>query len=153
MKDTDPQDEGVLCWVAQSYLTLCNPMDYNPPGSSVHGDSPGKNTGACQAPLSMGILQARTLEWVAKPSSRGSSQCRDWTQVSRITGGLFTVWTTMETQEHWSGKPIPSPRDLPNPDQTRVSCIAGRFFTSWATRKPEWWNEHITKQKIHSWLL
>ena len=40
----------------QSCPTLCNPMDSSPPGSSVHG-----------------ILQARTLEWVARPSSRGSS--------------------------------------------------------------------------------
>ena len=39
---------------------------------------------ARQAPLSMGILQARILEWVAIPSSRGSSQPRDRTQVSRI---------------------------------------------------------------------
>ena len=35
----------VLCLVTQSCLTLCNPMDCNPPGSSAHGDSPGKNTG------------------------------------------------------------------------------------------------------------
>ena len=38
----------------------------------------------CQAPLSMGILQARILEWVAMPSSRGSSQPRDWTHVSYV---------------------------------------------------------------------
>ena len=46
--------------VAQSRLTLCNPMDYNPPDSSVHG-----------------ILQARILEWVAMPFSRGSSRFKD----------------------------------------------------------------------------
>ena len=40
----------------QSCLTLCNPMDCSPAGSSVHG-----------------ILQARILDWVALPSSRGSS--------------------------------------------------------------------------------
>ena len=44
-----------------------------------------------QAPLSMGILQARILEWVAMPSSRGSSQPRDQTQVSHIAGEFFTV--------------------------------------------------------------
>ena len=49
---------------------------------------------AQQAPQSMGILQARILEWVAMPSSRGSSQSRDWTQVSHIAGGFFTVWAT-----------------------------------------------------------
>ena len=46
----------VVCSVAQSCLNLGDPMDCSPPGSSVHG-----------------ILQARTLEWVAMPSSRGSS--------------------------------------------------------------------------------
>ena len=55
----------VLCLVAQSCPT--------PP---PHGVSR-------QAPLSLRILQARILEWVAMPSSRGSSQPRDWTQVSR----------------------------------------------------------------------
>ena len=53
-------------------------------------------TVACQVPLSMGILQARILEWVAIPSSRGSSQPRDQTQVSRIAGGFFTNWATRE---------------------------------------------------------
>ena len=37
--------KGVLCLVSQSCLTLCNPVDYSPSGSSVHGDSLGKNTG------------------------------------------------------------------------------------------------------------
>ena len=42
----------VLRSVPQSYPTLCDPMDHNPPGSSIHGDSPGKNTGAgCHALL------------------------------------------------------------------------------------------------------
>ena len=43
---------AVLCLVAQSCLTLCNPMDCRLPGSSIHGDSPGKNTGVhCHALL------------------------------------------------------------------------------------------------------
>ena len=53
-------------------------------------------TAARQAPLSMEILQARILEQVAMPSSRESSQTRDWTQVSRIAGRFFTVWDTRE---------------------------------------------------------
>ena len=57
---------AALFSVTQSCLTLCGPMDCSPPGSS----------------LFMGILQARILEWVAMPSSRGSSQPRDQTQVS-----------------------------------------------------------------------
>ena len=51
----------------QSYPTLCNPIDCNPPGSSAHG-----------------ILQARILEWVAIASSRGSSSPRDQTWVFHI---------------------------------------------------------------------
>ena len=55
-----------------------------------------------QAPLSMGILQAGILEWVAIPSWE-PSQPRDPTQVFRIAGGFFTVWATREAQEYWSG--------------------------------------------------
>ena len=62
--------------VAQSCLTLCNPIDCS-----------------CQAPLSMGILQATILEWVAMPFSRVSFQPSDWTQVFYITGRFFTIWT------------------------------------------------------------
>ena len=58
---------------------ICDPMDCNLSGSSVHG-----------------ILQARILEWVAVPFSRGSSQPRDWTQFSHITGRFFTIWATRE---------------------------------------------------------
>ena len=49
-----------------------------------------------------GILQARILEWVAFPFSRGSSQPRDQTQVSHITSGFFNIWVTREAQEYWS---------------------------------------------------
>ena len=45
-----------------------------------------------------GILQARILEWVAFPVSRGSSQTRDWIQVSRIAGGFLTSWTIREAR-------------------------------------------------------
>ena len=53
-------------------------------------------TAAHQTPLSMGILQARILKWVAMPPSRGSSQPRNQSQVSHITGGFFTIWATRE---------------------------------------------------------
>ena len=49
--------------------------------------------------LSMGILQARILEWVAIPFSRGSSQPRDRTQVSHAASGFFTSWATREAQK------------------------------------------------------
>ena len=77
---------GIKMLVAPSCSTLCNPMDSNLPGSSVHG-----------------IFQARILEWVAFPFSRESSQPRDQTQVSCIAGGFFTYWTTREALVHiWS---------------------------------------------------
>ena len=60
-------------------------------------------TAAHQVPLSAGILQARILEWVAMPSSRGSSQLRDQTWVSHIAHGFFTICTTREAQEYWRG--------------------------------------------------
>ena len=75
-----------VCLVTQSCLTLCDPMDYSPPGSSVHGDSPDK-----------------ILEWVAILFSRGSSLARVQTQVSRITGRFFIIWAAREAQEYWSG--------------------------------------------------
>ena len=70
---------AVLCLVTQSYPTLCDPMNCSPPGSSVHG-----------------ILQARIVEWVAMPSSRGSFQPKDRTQVSHIVGRFFTIGATRE---------------------------------------------------------
>ena len=48
-----------------------------------------------------GILQARILEWVAFPFSRGSSQPRNQTQVFCIVGEFFTSWATREVQEYW----------------------------------------------------
>ena len=59
-------------WKSLSHVRLCNPMDY-----TVHG-----------------ILQARILEWMAVPFSRGSSQPSNWTQVSCTAGGFFTSWAT-----------------------------------------------------------
>ena len=50
-----------------------------------------------------GILQARILEWVAVPFSRGSSQARDQTQVYHIAGGFFTSWATREAPQLWKG--------------------------------------------------
>ena len=61
---------------------------------SVVSDFATPWTAARQAPLSVGILQARILEWVAMSSSRESSQPRSRTQVSHIAGRFFTVRTT-----------------------------------------------------------
>ena len=110
---------GVLYLVALSYLTLCDPMYYNPPGSSVHGDSPGKNTGVGCHALLQGIVpiqgsnpdlpycrwilyhlshqgSPRILESVAYLFSRGTPHDKNWTGISYIAGRFFTNWATME---------------------------------------------------------
>ena len=51
----------VLCLVAQLYPTLCDPMDCSPPGSSVHGVSPGKNTGVSGHALIQRIFLTQAL--------------------------------------------------------------------------------------------
>ena len=66
-----------LCFSHSVVSDSCNPMDCNPPGSSVHG-----------------ILQTRTLEWVATPFSRGSSWPSNGNWVSCIAGRFFTIWAT-----------------------------------------------------------
>ena len=125
--------------VSQLYPTLCDPMDYR-----VHV-----------------ILQARILEWVAVPFSRGSSQPRDRTQVSHIAGGFFTSLATREAQVkvkvtqlcptlcnpidyivhgilqarilEWVAFPFSRGSSQPR-KWTGISCIAGGFLTSWAIR-------------------
>ena len=63
----------MLCLVAQSCLTLCNPMNCSPPGSPVHGDSSGKNTGVgcCQEPTHETLPMTRS--WGRKPDGQGGS--------------------------------------------------------------------------------
>ena len=80
---------------SQSCRTLCDPMDCRPPASSV-----------------LGILHARILEWVA--CSRGSSQPRDRTQVSRIAGGFFTSWAPRKPKNAGVGS-LSLLQDLPHP--------------------------------------
>ena len=111
---------GSVCvLVAQSCLTLCDPMDWSPPGSSVQG-----------------ILQAKILEWVVIPFSRRSSLPRDRTLAFYIAGGFFTVWATREVPsifryyknsavlgEETEAHGLPSPRPLfASPRSTAPSC-------------------------------
>ena len=72
--------------VAQLCLTLCDPLDYSPPGSDsfVHG-----------------ILQAKILEWVAIPFSKRSSRPRDQIYVSYVAGRFFTAWATRQAHNTW----------------------------------------------------
>ena len=69
----------LLCLVAQSYPALWDPTDCSLPGSSVHGDSPGKNTGVGFHALLQGILPTQGANLV-----------------SRIAGRFFTIWATRE---------------------------------------------------------
>ena len=107
----------MLWLLAQSCPTLCDPMGYSLPGSSVHRYSPGKNIGVGSHSLLQGISPTqglnpgllhcwwilyrlshqgspRILEWLAYPFSRGSSQPRSGTRVTCIASGFFTSWTT-----------------------------------------------------------
>ena len=73
---------AVLCSVAQSCLTLCDPMDYNPPSSSVHE-----------------ILQVRILEWVPISSSRGSFRPRNWIHISCVGRWILYHCATWEAHQ------------------------------------------------------
>ena len=88
--------------VTECCLTLCDPVDCSPPGSAVHG-----------------ILQARILQWVAIPSSRGSSPPRDQTWVSCIAGRFYFL------PSEPPGKPSP-----PTPSQMELLLKAVQEGTS-----------------------
>ena len=125
--DTQYMYMWVCVLVAQSCLTLCNPMDYSPPGYSV-----------------LGILQAGILEWVAIPFSRRSSWPGDGIQVSYTAGRFFTFWASREAPYttvdricfHKGNITMVATSFSRGSSQLRdqsciscVSCIAGRFFT------------------------
>ena len=75
--------------VTQSCLTLCDPVDFRPIDSLIHG-----------------ILQAKFLKWIVITFSRVSSQPRDWSRVPHIVGRFFTVWDTREDFSHIKPKII-----------------------------------------------
>ena len=110
----------LLCLVIQSCPTLCDPMDCSLPGSSVHG-----------------ILQAKILEWVAIPSSRGSSH-------QGLNPGLLHCRQIFYYLSHqgsprileWVAYSFSRGSFQPR-NRTRFSYIADGFFTSWATREAQ----------------
>ena len=103
-------------------------MDCSPPGSSVHG-----------------LLQARILEWVGIPFSRGSwiLRLRDWTQVYCIAGQFFTIWAFLYQLSHqgsprileWVAYPISSGSSWPR-NRTRVSALQVDSLPAELSRKP-----------------
>ena len=106
-----------MCLVAVS-LTLWEPIDCSPPGSSVHGDSPGKSTGVgCHALLQV-ILPTRGSN-PGLPHCRWILNCLNYQRSSRI--------------REWAAYPF-SKGTSPPRDQTKVSCIAGRVFFFFCTQ-------------------
>ena len=154
------------CLLTQLCPTLCNPMDCSLPGSSVRGDSPGKNTGVSCHALLQGIFpiqgsnpglphcrrflyhlshqgSSRILRWVAYPFSRGSSQCRNRTRVSCLVGGFFTA--------ELSGKPQWLPArcqiDMPNFSFPFLNCCT---ISSASLSSPGlWWQTTLHNQEFH----
>ena len=105
-EETTAVKVGCCCLVAQSCPTLCDRMDWNPPGSFVHG-----------------ISQARILEWIAIFFSRGSCQPRDQTSVSCIAGGFFTDWATRKTPDAiWDSSQKPACH-IPYNDPRALTCL------------------------------
>ena len=104
--------------VAQSCLTLCDPMDCSLPGFSVHG-----------------IFQASVLEWLAISFSRGSSWPRDQTQVSHIAGRHFTLWATREA--HHTGYGLMD-----------ISISITLFSDSYAAKAQLWYKKLSRKDKF-----
>ena len=83
-----------------------------------------------------GILQARILEWVAFPFSRGSSQPRDWTQISHIAICYQLSHKGSPRILEWVAYPFSNRSSRPR-NQNGVSCAVGGFFTNWAIRESQ----------------
>ena len=118
--------------VAQSCLTLCNPMYCSLSGSSIYG-----------------ILQARILEWIAVPLSRASSWPRDWTQVSCIAGRFFTIWATGKILTNLDS--ILKSRDNTLP--TKVSVVKAMAFPAVMYRYASWTIKKAERQRIDAFEL
>ena len=139
-------------------------MNCSPPGSSVLGHFPGKNTGVVCHALLQGLFSTqgsnlgiphcrlilyhlshqgspRILEWVVYPFSRGSSQPRDRTGVSCAAGRFFTSCATMEAQstilstQHWF--------ILTQPDNLRLEPVAGHNNNNSVTLQKYPWPSFI----------
>ena len=108
---------AVLSLITQSFLTLWDPLDCSLPGSSVHGDSPGKNTGVGYHALLQGLFP-----------SQGSNPCLPHCRWILYLSHKRSAWILEWVAYHFSrGSTLPR-------NWTRVSCNADRFFSSWATR-------------------
>ena len=121
----------MLYLVAQSCLTLYDPMDCSWPGSSVRGDFPGKNTGVDFHALLQGIFPTQGL-------NLGLLHCR-WIlyQLSHKGSQRILEWVAYSF----------SSRSSRRRNRTGVSCIAGRFFTNWTIREGPPWSETLINSR------
>ena len=96
-----------VCLVTQSYLTLYGPTECSPPGPSL---------------CPWGFSREK-YEWVAVPSSTGSSQPRDRTQVSHSAGVFFTIWATREALSSFKATELPNSMYIGN--NTHINIYIG----------------------------
>ena len=117
---------GWMCLVTRLCLTLWDPMDYIPPGSSVHGDSPGKNTGVGGHALLQGIFQTQ-----------------------RLNPGLLHCRYILYHLSHW-GNPFP----MAEPVQFLVKCDLIHFILHFKLSIGLWCHSDTTLSAFHSiWTL
>ena len=112
---------AVMCLLAQLCVTLCNPVDHNPPGTSVHGDSPGKNTGG-----------------VAMPSSRDPPDSGIKSTLSpALAGRFFTTGATWEDHVLCTRHQICQHLDFVLPSlqnwEINVCCLSHSVFVIFVT--------------------
>ena len=111
-------------------------------------------TVAQKAPLSMGILQARILEWAAMLSSRGSSQFRDQTQVSRTAGGFFTMWPTRQAQNSRQNKISFKTKSITLLSESQRGLPSSVFLNTGTTSQPDsQWTDCKQKWCTQRWAL
>ena len=104
----------------------------HPPGSSLHG-----------------ILQARILEWVAIPFSRGSSQPRNWTRVSCLADRFFILWLMGKAQKFLLKLILKAVQILNNLIATKETVLVINLFTRKATGPPSYIGVLWDFQRIH----
>ena len=113
---------AVLCLVAQSCPTLCDPLGCSPPGSSVHGDSPGKNTGVgCHAFL-QGICQTQGSN-PDLPHYRQTHYCLSHNMSLYYFFLIVQVKALSIDIPYWRRKWQPTPVFLPGESQRRGSLV------------------------------